>query len=231
MRIEKNNIKSNHTQILHYIGYSKKNAVDQQTQIEIKEGIELIKKYSQPKYLFKKYNMFKIVNDTIQLDNHFIIKSNDLSNHLKDSKSIVIMAVTLGMTVDQLIKKEMLTNPSKGIILDAIASDFIEKCANETCKKIIKKSEKYRNPRFSPGYGDLSLEAQDKIIKALDTERKIGLFSNESFLLLPSKSITAFFGLFDTKKMLRKTCKNCQFLKTCRYREEGVFCYDQSIEE
>lgn len=230
MIIKTDNIRLNHRQILNYIGYSNDDAVDQQTQIEIEEGIKVIKKYSQPKYVFKQYNSFEIGNDIVKLNNHFIIESKNLIDHLRDSNSIVMMALTLGMKVEQLIKKEMLKNPSKGLILDAIASEFVEKCANEACKEIISESVKYRNTRFSPGYGDLSLKIQGNIIKALDTERKIGLYSNESFLLLPSKSITAFFGLFDTKKSLKKSCKNCQFLGNCRYRDEGVFCYDQSME-
>lgn len=230
MRIKKDNIKLNHTQILNYVGYSNTDAVDQQTQIEIEEGIKVIKAYGQPKYVFKKYNIFEVSNDTIKLDDHFIIDSHDLSDHLRDSKSIVIIAITLGMKAEQLIKREMLRNPSKGLILNAIASEFVEKCANEACKEITRESVKYRNTRFSPGYGDLSLKVQGKIIKALDTERQIGLYSNDSFLLLPSKSITAFFGLFETKKSLKKSCKNCQFLDNCRYKDEGVFCYDQSME-
>lgn len=230
MIIKTDSIELNNSQILKYIGYSNNVSVDHQTKNQIEEGTKIIKKLLQPKYIFKKYNSFNILDDQLKLNDHFIIESNDLCNHLKESKSIVILAVTLGMKVEQLIKKEMLINPSNGLILDAIASEYVEKCANEACNMIISEELKFRNTRFSPGYGDLSLETQEKIVDVLDTGRKIGLYSNDSFLLLPSKSITAFFGLFDRRKTLKKSCKNCQFLGRCRYRDEGVFCYDQSME-
>jgi hypothetical protein len=231
MIIKTDNIQLNSNQILKYIGYGNNITVDQQTKKEIEDGIKLIKKNLQPKYVYKKFNSFTVLNNTLELNDHFIIESNDLCNHIEESKSVVIIAVTLGMIVEQLIKKEMIVNPAKGLILDAIASEYVEKCANEACKEIIAEEMKFRNTRFSPGYGDLSLKTQEKIIEVLDTERKIGLYSNDSFLLLPSKSITAFFGLFDTQRELSKSCTNCQFLGNCRYRDEGVFCYDQSMEQ
>ncbi|HKL41691.1 MAG TPA: hypothetical protein VJ962_03840 [Clostridia bacterium] len=230
MIIKTDSIQLNSSQILKYIGYSNKVSVDQQTEAEIEEGTKIVKKLLQPKYIFKKYNSFSIFDGHLKLNDHFIIESDDLCNHLKEAKSIVILAVTLGMKVEQLIKREMLINPSKGLIIDAIASEYVEKCANEACNMIINEELKFRNTRFSPGYGDLSLKIQEKIIEVLDTERKMGLYSNDSFLLLPSKSITAFFGLFDRKKTLKKSCKNCQSLGNCRYRDEGVFCYDQTME-
>ena len=226
MIIKKDNLALNANQILKYLGYSSSDTIDAQTQADLEDGINLIHEKAQPKYVFKKYNQFKISKEVITLDNHFIIDSKDLSNHLKASNNIFILAITLGIQIEQLIKKEILVNPSKGIILDAIASEYIEKCADKACKEIVSITKGFRNTRFSPGYGDLSLSVQEKIIKTLDTERKIGLYCNDSFLLLPSKSITAFFGKFDKEKSLKKSCKNCQFLGKCSYRDEGVFCYD-----
>lgn len=232
MIIKMDSIELNQNQILKYLGYTTDHSrLDIQTEMDIKEGKKLLFHQAKPKYIFKRFDKFKISKESVDFNSNFIIKSKDLSNHLKESRSVIILAVTLGIKIEQLIKKELLINPSKGIILDAIASELIEQCANIACKKIMSQTQKFRNTRFSPGYGDLSLETQGRIIMALDTERKIGLYSNESSLLLPSKSITAFFGLFDQKQSLKRTCKNCQFLKNCRYIEEGVFCYDQSMEQ
>ena len=49
--------------------------------------------------------------------------------------------------------------------------------------------------RFSPGYGDLPLDVQKNIFPLLDCERKIGLTLNESLIMSPSKSVTAFVGM------------------------------------
>ena len=49
-------------------------------------------------------------------------------------------------------------------------------------------------PRFSPGYGDLSLEVQKEIFSLLDCPRKIGVSLGDSLLMTPSKSVTAIIG-------------------------------------
>jgi len=230
MIIKTDALELNKKQILKYLGYGNER-VDPQTKEVIEGGIKELMNKARPKYIYKTWHDFNIMNDEIHLNNDIIIKSDDLADHLKSSKAIVVFAVTLGIGVEKLIKKEMLVNPSKAIILDAIASELIGKVANKVCLEIIDQRNVFRNTRFSPGYGDLSLEVQRKIVKTLDTEVKIGLYINDSHLLLPSKSITAFFGVFDRLQTLRKSCKNCQLINNCRFREEGVFCYDQSMEK
>ena len=50
-------------------------------------------------------------------------------------------------------------------------------------------------PRFSPGYGDLSLELQRDIFRLLDCQRQIGVTLGDSLLMSPSKSVTAIIGV------------------------------------
>ena len=50
-------------------------------------------------------------------------------------------------------------------------------------------------PRFSPGFGDLSLENQKKIFSFLRCSQQIGLTLNDSLVMSPEKSVTAFIGL------------------------------------
>ena len=51
-------------------------------------------------------------------------------------------------------------------------------------------------PRFSPGYGDLPLEMQVEILKILDAQKIMGLYLNDSYLITPSKTVTAIIGLY-----------------------------------
>ena len=73
-------------------------------------------------------------------------------------------------------------------------------------------------PRFSPGYGDFSIEHQRDLTLLLDTPRRIGLTVTESLLLAPIKSVTAVIGLSDTADNChRKGCEECS--KTdCAFR-------------
>jgi cobalamin-dependent methionine synthase I len=50
-------------------------------------------------------------------------------------------------------------------------------------------------PRFSPGYGDLSLEFQREVFTLLDCPRSLGISLSESLLMTPEKSVTALIGI------------------------------------
>ena len=56
------------------------------------------------------------------------------------------------------------------------------------------------HPRFSPGYGDLSLKTQSIFFRLLNCTQKIGLTLMDSFIMAPEKSITAFIGLEKEKE-------------------------------
>ena len=49
--------------------------------------------------------------------------------------------------------------------------------------------------RYSPGYGDFPLAAQNALVALLDTPRKVGVALTSTFLLTPSKSVTAVIGV------------------------------------
>ena len=49
--------------------------------------------------------------------------------------------------------------------------------------------------RFSPGYGDLPLSVQPAFLAALDATRRLGITLTSSFLMVPTKSVTAFVGV------------------------------------
>ena len=76
----------------------------------------------------------------------------------------------------------------------------------------------YCRPRFSPGYGDFSIEHQRDFARLLDTPRQIGLTVTESCLLAPTKSVTAVIGLTNTPQPCHRSgCESCE--KTdCAFR-------------
>lgn len=49
--------------------------------------------------------------------------------------------------------------------------------------------------RFSPGYGDFSLEHQKDFFRLLQLEKNLGMSLNSALLMSPSKSITAVIGV------------------------------------
>ena len=71
---------------------------------------------------------------------------------------------------------------------------------NELIKIEAKENGYKTHPRFSSGYGDLSLSTQNIFFRLLNCTQKIGLTLMDSFIMAPEKSITAFIGLEKAKE-------------------------------
>lgn len=120
-------------------------------------------------------------------------KSATLIKNLQGCKEAFVFAVTLGLGVDRMLTQLSLVSPSKHFICDALASSMAEAAA-EKAEEIIKGNLDCR-PRFSPGFGDLSLEVQPRILELLNAQRLLGITTNKTFLMSPGKSVTAIVGI------------------------------------
>lgn len=114
-------------------------------------------------------------------------KSRGLSEYLKNSSCAVIFGATLGVEVDRLIAKYGRISPARALMIQAVGAERIESLCDIFCME-----QTGQKSRFSSGYGDLSLDVQRDIFELLDCPRRIGLTLNDSLLMSPSKSVTAF---------------------------------------
>jgi len=121
------------------------------------------------------------------------IQSKDLVKNLQGCETVILFGATVGVEMDRLIGKYSRISPTKAVLLQAIGAERIEALCDVFCKEIEK--EKKLHPRFSPGYGDLPLETQREIFQVLNCSKEIGLSLNESLLMSPTKSVTAFVGI------------------------------------
>ena len=87
-------------------------------------------------------------------------------------------------------------------MISALGSERIEALCDKFNKDFEFENEVSLKPRFSPGFGDLSLMIQKDIFAVLDCPRKIGLSLNDSLLMSPTKSVTAFVGIIKKKECL-----------------------------
>lgn len=136
------------------------------------------------------------VSDSVCDFGAFAVKSKDLAKNLNGCKSVIIFSATIGIGVDRLINKYSRISPAKAVVLDAIGSERIEALCDRFCSDI-KAQIGNLKPRFSAGYGDLPIETQKKIFSLLQCDKKIGLTLNDSYMMSPSKSVTAFVGIFN----------------------------------
>ncbi len=123
------------------------------------------------------------------------IQSRDLYRLLKDRKTALILAVTTGIAVDRLLRRLSVVSPSQHFITDAIGSA----AAESLCSYMdgILRGDNEKKPRFSPGYGDLSLGIQPELLNMLNASHTAGISLNRALLMTPVKSITSIMGVYD----------------------------------
>lgn len=173
-------------EILHYAGCK---SVDNKTSALMNECIDEIS----GKLVYKVcYRTLQVKTDGNICDfGAFRLSSKNLAATLSGYEKVILFAATVGVEIDRLIAKYGRISPSKAVMLQAIGAERIEALCDTFCADMSKDA----TPRFSPGYGDLPLDAQREIFAALDCSRQIGLTLNDSLLMSPTKSVTAFIGI------------------------------------
>ena len=125
----------------------------------------------------------------------FKIESRDLAKNLCGCKRVILFAATVGIGIDRLISKYSRTSPAKALLLQALGTERVEALCDLFVEDIKRECGAALRPRFSIGYGDTDLSWQKDILNILDASRKIGISLNESMLMSPTKSVTAFIGI------------------------------------
>ena len=137
-----------------------------------------------------------------------VLSGEDIARHLAECDRIILMAATLSGQADQLIHRAGISDMTRSLAMDTLASAGIEQVCNraEECFRE-QLPEAYFTWRFSPGYGDLPLALQPEILQLLDAQKRLGLTVTPEHILIPRKSVTAIIGLADHP--LKKGARGC----------------------
>ncbi len=135
------------------------------------------------------------INDNICDFGIFKVVSKNLATNLKDCKRVIVLGATLGVGIDRLIAKYLHISPAKALMLQSFGAERIESLCDTFCEDIMHNQKITIKPRFSSGYGDLPLNIQKQIFELLNLPKNIGLTLNDSMLMSPTKSVTAFIGI------------------------------------
>ncbi len=153
------------------------------------------------------------------------LEGNAIKKHLAGCYEMAVMGVTLSAPVDRLIRTSQIRDMAAAVILDCGASVLIEQICDQFEAMIRQQVSGFLTGRYSPGYGDLPIETQDRLVRALDGPRKIGLTVNQNHIMIPRKSVTAILGIADHPvKGYLATCQECKLRDTCNLRKEGKTC-------
>lgn len=116
------------------------------------------------------------------------IKSLQLARVLSECSSAYVVAVTLGHSVDRLIRQTAVRSTAQQFVTDAVASALTEALCDKVQEMLPEKTKR----RFSPGYGDLPLTLQQPILDYLNCD---GITLSDTNLMIPSKSVTFIAGV------------------------------------
>ncbi len=135
------------------------------------------------------------IQDGICNFGHFSVQSEKLAKNLSGCNRVLLFSATVGTALDRLIAKHTRLSPSRAVMLQALGSERVESLCDMFCMDFELKNSIALKPRFSPGYGDLALDVQNDIFRILNCQKHIGVYLNDSLLMSPSKSVTAFAGI------------------------------------
>lgn len=160
----------------------------------------------------------KIIGNNCELG-ELNFSSENLADLLRGCKSAVLFAATLGAEIDRQIIKYSKISPAKALMLQAIGTERIEALCNAFCSDLEICKGTNITPRFSPGYGDLPIELQRDIFNILQCEKRMCLTLNSSYLISPTKSVTAILGVGGNGNNKISKCNLCN-KENCAFKGE-----------
>ncbi len=169
-----------------------------------------------PKSTYRKVSV-SVRNNTVTVDDTDF-ESKSLSKHLENAKEGIIISATLGVEADNIIRREMVLGTLNASVAQAVATAMIEDYLDSVCKGLERQYSVSFLPRFSPGYGDWALNEQTKILNLSGGYKQCGITLTESYMMLPTKSVTAIVGITDRCKNEMSSCENCN-KKDCEFRK------------
>jgi len=186
--------------ILVRLGHRKTTAIpDPGYMSMIDEAMKRGKLLCRPSGVYVRLKVIERSDCSVRLENGVEFQSKSLSNLLKDSGEIVLMASTVGNEVVETVFNEIdKGDAAMGVILDSVASETADAVLDwimEFLNRILaKEGRKLTKHRYSPGFVDLPLSYQKPIFETLMLER-LGMKLTEKYMLIPEKSVIAIAGV------------------------------------
>lgn len=211
----------NLNEVLLYLGY-KGGAIPENIHRDILRCMDQMMEAARPRIVWRQ---FDLLPDGTLRGTDFCPRGNDVKKLLKDCKTAVLMAATLGTEVEAMLRRAQVKNMSDAVILDCCGSSAIENVCDNFCEDLQKEVDGYLTDRFSPGYGDLPFSQQPDFCRILDLPRRIGVTLSPGGLMIPQKSVTAILGIADVPQHMRfRGCAYCSQFENCTYRKENRTC-------
>lgn len=212
-------------EVLRYLGW-RGDAIPNEVDAQIDRCIEETLRVVQPRYVYRVFELERT-------DGGIWLHGTDVSlpgvdELLRDCERCILMAATLGIGLEAHIRHAQAVDMTQAIILDCCGSAAIEAVcdlAEQEILRALRNEERYGTDRFGPGYGNMPIRFQEKMMELLDIERNIGVALTDSDILTPRKSVTALIGIADRPQEQRtRGCTSCTMSDRCAFRKVGKTC-------
>ena len=213
-------------QALRYLGHAGQQ-VDALLGARLDEAVERCGQVSNPGFAWRAFPVQEGAEGIRLTGTTLVLTGADIQAHLAGARECAVMAATAGLGNERELQRLSALGGLDGLLFDAAGSVLAEAVADACNAAIVAGAHRrglYAKWRFSPGYGDLPLALQSGILRVLEAGKRLGLAETDAHLLIPTKSVTALVGLFDTPQDDKRSCANCSFSPYCELRENGEPC-------
>ena len=216
-------MKLNVDDAVRYMGAGKGNAEIREMTAEIAEELE---KAVKPRFTWRTFHIEMQEGGVLFREAGEILPGKLAVNMLQECETAVLMVCTLGAEFDAMQRAWSARDMARAVVLDACGSALVEAGCDAAEEELAGRFPgMYRTDRFSSGYGDIPLETQDWILRAVDAGRRLGVTATASHLMIPAKSVTAVIGLSDKPQGAKiRGCAYCALREECAYRKRGTVC-------
>ena len=179
-----------------------------------------------PRYAYRVFSTVHEERGVLLREAGILLTGRSAARMLAQCDQAVLLICTLGAGFETMLRAEQARDMARAVMLDACGSAWVESGCNAAEEELAARFPgRYLPDRFSPGYGDLPRALEPAICAALDAGRRVGVQVTDSFLMNPSKSVTAVIGLSDRPQQARiRGCAYCSMRETCTLRKGGKSC-------
>ncbi|MCR5141263.1 MAG: hypothetical protein K6C68_01850 [Ruminococcus sp.] len=185
-----------------------------------------LREYIEPAWVYRAFPTEQTDEGILLKGTTLTLTGEDIRSHLEGCGRCVLLCATAGAKADELIRLKEKEDLVQGYITDCLASAAVEGVCDSLEAELSKRlADKYLTWRFSPGYGDLPLDLQPKILAVLEAGKRAGVSCTGSLLMIPRKTVTAVIGISDTPIVRKKQgCAACSMKDRCTFRKAGEHC-------
>lgn len=179
-----------------------------------------------PRYVYRVFPLSRAPEGVVLEGSGITLPGETARRMLEQCDEAVLLLCTLGAGFETMLRAQQVRDMARAVMLDACGSAWVEAGCDEAERELAARfPDRHLTDRFSPGYGDLPLSLQPAVCASLDARRRLGVQVSESYLMNPTKSVTAVVGLSDRPQAARiRGCAFCAMAETCALRKGGKAC-------